>query len=70
DHTWEPESHLENVSDVMQDFHKANPSAPHKLHMAQTLTPLMGVVLRIVNSHFLYMYFILLDIITSSNLSH
>ena len=30
--TWEPEENCENSHDLIDDFHKKNPSAPHKLH--------------------------------------
>ena len=30
--TWEPESNLDNSKEVINDFHKSNPSAPCKLH--------------------------------------
>ena len=30
--TWEPESNLGNSKESINDFHKSNPSAPHKLH--------------------------------------
>ena len=29
--TWEPESNLGNSKEVINDFHKSNPSTPHKL---------------------------------------
>ena len=29
--TWEPKSNLDNSKEVINDFHKLNPSAPHKL---------------------------------------
>ena len=29
--TWEPESNLENSKEAINNFHKTNPSAPHKL---------------------------------------
>ena len=34
DHTWEPEGQLDNVHDVIIDFHWANPSAPQKLRVS------------------------------------
>ena len=30
--TWEPESNLDNSKEVINDFHKSNPSAPCKLY--------------------------------------
>ena len=29
--TWEPESNLLNLKEMINEFHKLNPSAPHKL---------------------------------------
>ena len=30
--TWEPESNLDNSKEVINNFHKSNPSTPRKLH--------------------------------------
>ena len=36
EHTWEPTSNVKNAPLVVEHFYKANPSAPQKLHMAQS----------------------------------
>ena len=36
EHTWEPVSNVKNAPLVVEHFYKENPSAPRKLHMAQS----------------------------------